>query len=100
MKYAREVIDLMGVYPGRRFKVRQIVNHAAPNATPKQRASIRVSIHRVLRQLEGSGQVESTRAAVVNGADAEYWWVELESQRGFRAGSVRYGDEKSIQGGA
>lgn len=74
MKYAAEVIGLMSVYPGRRFKVRQIVNHAAPGSTPKQRMSIREGIRRVLLSLEDSGQVASTRAEVPNGANAEYWW--------------------------
>ena len=26
MKYAHEVIDLLGAFPGRRFKMRQIIN--------------------------------------------------------------------------
>ena len=30
MKYAKEVIDLMAAYPGRRFKMKQIINYAAP----------------------------------------------------------------------
>lgn len=82
MKYAREVIELMGAYPGRRFKVRQIVNHAAPRATPIQRASIRVSIHRVLRLLEESGQIESTRTQAKLGSDAEYWWKTVARTSG------------------
>ena len=74
MKYAREIIDLMGCYPGRRFKVRQLVNTVAPRALPKQRASIREGVRRVLVALEASGQIESTRGEIVSGADAEYWW--------------------------
>ncbi|AWB32365.1 hypothetical protein DBV39_00065 [Orrella marina] len=74
MKYAREVIDLMAAYPGRRFKIRQIVNHAAPWATPRQRQSIREGVRRVVLSLEENGQVCSTRSQVCNGGDAEYWW--------------------------
>ncbi len=74
MKYASEVINLMGAHPGRRFKVRHIVGYVAPNSTPRQRATIRVSVHRVLRELEDSGHIESTRGEAANGADAEYWW--------------------------
>ena len=82
MKYAREVIDLMACYPGRHFKVRQLVRHAAPTASPAQRASIRVSVHRVLRALEESGQIESTRGEVANGGDASYWWKTVTSSSG------------------
>ncbi|UOK17259.1 hypothetical protein vBBaMIFTN8_72 [Bordetella phage vB_BaM-IFTN8] len=77
MKYAREVIDLMAAFPGRRFKVRQIVNHAAPRATAQQRSSVRIGVHRVLKSLELSGQVCSTRGEVEYGADGEYWWVDV-----------------------
>lgn len=79
MKYAHEVISLMGALPGVRFNVRHIVNHVAPTAGPRQRASIRIGVHRVLRQLEESGQVESTRGNTRNGANAEYWWKTVTS---------------------
>lgn len=79
MKYASEVIDLLAAYPGRQFKVRHIVRFVAPNSTPKQRASIRVGIQRVLNALEDSGQIESSRGQVANGADAEYWWKTATS---------------------
>lgn len=74
MKYAREVIDLMGAHPGRRFKVRNLVNSIAPHASPRARASIREGVRRVLLALEESGQVGSTREEVPYGADGEYWW--------------------------
>lgn len=74
MKYAHEVISLMGALPGVRFKMRRIVNSVAPRATPKQRASIREGVRRVLYALEESGQVASTRQEIQYGADAEYWW--------------------------
>lgn len=74
MKYAKDVIDLLGAYPERRFKMRHIVRHAAPRSTPQQRASIREGVRRVLKALEESGQVDSSRRSVINGADAEYWW--------------------------
>ena len=74
MKYAREVIELMGAHPGRRFKVRNLVNAIAPRASTRARASIREGVRRVLVALEDSGQVGSTREEVANGADGEYWW--------------------------
>lgn len=79
MKYAHEVIGLLGALPGVRFNVRHIVNSIAPAATPRQRSSIRIGVHRVLRQLEDSGQIESTRSDVRNGANAEYWWKTVTS---------------------
>lgn len=79
VKYANEVINLMGAHPGRRFKVRHIVGYVAPNSTPKQRASIRVGIQRVLYALETNGQIDSSRAQTVNGGDAEYWWKTATS---------------------
>ncbi len=74
MKYAKEIINFMGAHPWRRFKVRNLVSYVAPSATPKQKASIRVGIQRVLSALEDSDQIGSTRGQIVNGADAEYWW--------------------------
>lgn len=73
MKYA-EIIDLMAAYPGRRFKVRHLVSLVAPNATARQRLSVREGVRRVLIALEGSGHVGSTRGEIQSGADAEYWW--------------------------
>lgn len=81
MKYAREIIDLMICYPGRRFKVRQLVNAVAPRATPQQRASVRIGVHRVLLALEKSGQVRSTREGVRNGATASTGGRTLEDAR-------------------
>ncbi|CAK7069991.1 MAG: hypothetical protein KER_03071 [Kerstersia gyiorum] len=74
MKYAKEVIDLMVCYPGRRFKVRNLTNAVAASASVRERASVRRQILRVLAELEDMGQVDSTRSGVVNGGDAEYWW--------------------------
>lgn len=74
MKYAKEVIDLLGAYPGRRFKMRHIVNHVAPRSATQQRASIRELVRRVLLALEESGQIGSTRDEIENGSGAQYWW--------------------------
>jgi len=60
MKYAHEVIDLLGAFPGRRFKMRQIINHVAPRADQRQRAVVRTGVWRVLVALEESGQIAST----------------------------------------
>jgi len=74
MKYAREVIDLLAAYPERRFRMRYIVNHVAAGADVRKRATIRKGVHRVLRTLEDSAQVKSTRSETPNGLNCLYWW--------------------------
>lgn len=82
MKYAKEVIDLLGAHPGRRFKMRQVLNHVAPRATPNQLPAIRVGVWRALCALEESGQVCIDRPEGRNGSYAEYWWQTITSDRG------------------
>ena len=79
MRYAHEVIDLLAAYPGRRFKMRQIINHVAPRATSKQVPAVRVGVWRVLRELEESGQVCVDRKEGQNGSYAEYSWQTITS---------------------
>jgi len=74
MKYAREVIDLLAAYPGHKFRMRYIVNHVARATNSRQPASVRVGVHRVLRMLEDSAQIKSTRSTTPNGASSFYWW--------------------------
>lgn len=76
MKYASEVIDLLAAYPGRRFKMRQIINYIGGNADQKRRAVIRTGVWRVLRDLESTGHIQSNRSEVGNGAHADWWWAQ------------------------
>lgn len=80
MKYASEVIDLMGCMPGRRFKMREIIRHVNPDANARERAVIRTGVWRVLQQLEATGHIETTRDGLSNGAHAEYWWKSITSE--------------------
>lgn len=59
MKYASEVIDLMGCYPGREFVMGEIVRHATKGKalTPAKRQAVRIGIRRVLDSLIDSGQI-------------------------------------------
>lgn len=59
MKYAKEVIDLMGAHPGREFRMAQIVRHVscARELSARQRNAVRQGVLRVLDSLEESGQV-------------------------------------------
>lgn len=81
MKYGREVIDLLGAYPGRFFKMRQIINHIDPNAKGKARLRVRVGVSRVLQELESSGLIR-VKAAEVRGASGEYKWKDKGSEYG------------------
>lgn len=77
MKYAAEVIDLLAGFPGRKFKMREIINHVAPRASQKQRTVIKVGVWRVLAALEESGQIESSRSDTPRGAHVRYWWKSI-----------------------
>ena len=81
MKYAREVIDLLGAYPGRRFRMREIIRYVAPRASGRQLAVVRTGVWRVLSALEESGQVEIKRSGS-SGAHAEYCWKSITSSSG------------------
>jgi hypothetical protein len=53
MKYAQEIIELMGAYPGREFRMREIVKYVAgKKASTEERSRTRKGIFRVLQQLK------------------------------------------------
>lgn len=81
MKYASEVIGLLGAYPNRKFRMRQIINHVAPRANGRQLAVVRTGVWRVLQALEESGQVRIVRPDE-NGSHAEYCWQTITSSSG------------------
>lgn len=58
MKYAKEVISLMSSYPGKSFKMRQLVNFVRPNARGSERNAIRKGILRVLEHLKENDLVK------------------------------------------
>lgn len=76
MKYAKEVIDLLAAYPGRQFRMTEIVRHVsrARMLSTRERNAMRQAILRVLASLEDSGQV--MRAAPAS-RSAVYWWVGI-----------------------
>lgn len=82
MKYAKEVIDLLAAYPGRRFKMKQIINYVDPRAGTRQRAVLRTGVWRVLVALEESGQITSTRDEAESRVHVEYWWGTITSASG------------------
>lgn|SRR5690606_35818409 len=60
MKYAKEVINLLAAYPGREFRMAQIVRHVTKgrDVSASRRNAVREGIRRVLIELRESGQVE------------------------------------------
>ena len=59
MKYASEILGLMRPYPGREFRMAQIVRAASggKSLTDRQREAVRKGARRVLDELIESGQV-------------------------------------------
>ncbi|WP_238925066.1 hypothetical protein [Achromobacter insuavis] len=75
MKYAKEVMDLMAAYPGRRFRMQDLVRYVDPRVSGNDRHRVRTGIMRVLDQLEDAGTVEK-QGADARGSFALYSWVE------------------------
>jgi hypothetical protein len=74
MKYAREIIDLMGAYPGREFRIREIVNAiAGKKSSILGRTGIKKGVWRALQQLEEIGTIAIFERKN-NGSPAYYVW--------------------------
>lgn len=76
MKYAREVIGLLGAHPGRQFRMAQILRHVCRGASlgSVPEAAVRKGVHRVLVHLIDSGQVERVGGATRSVA---YVWKDV-----------------------
>lgn len=78
MKFAGEIMALLAPYPGREFRMRQIVNYVAPKkADERERKRVQMAVYRVLQALSESGQVVIKERST-NGAPATYSWRVLE----------------------
>ena len=73
MKYAHQVIDLMAAFPGRDWRMVELVRYVEPTATVKKRHSVRISVMRVLISLEDAG-VLIKRPSTARGKFATYRW--------------------------
>lgn len=84
MKYASEVIDLLAAYPGKHFRMAEIVRYVDPAAGGAHRQRLRNGIHRVIQALEEHGQVERRSAQRRGGFDTYAWKVphRLQSESG------------------
>lgn len=74
MLYAREVIDLLAAFPGREWRMAQIVNHVARGkpAYVQQRERVRQGVRRVLLRLVEARCVEYRPAR--RGGTTLYRW--------------------------
>ena len=66
----------MGAFPGREFKMAQIIRYINPTPTPKERNAINSAVVRVLQALEDNGTIVITRP-VSNGGYATYQWKPI-----------------------
>ena len=73
MKYAHEVMDLLAPYPGRHFRMAEIVRYVAPQAAGQERQRVRNGVLRVLESLQEHGSIEIEPAAT-RGGFATYAW--------------------------
>lgn len=78
MKFAADVMALLAPFPGREFRMRQIVNYCAPKrADERERKRVQMAVYRVLQMLAESGHVVIKERAT-NGAPATYSWRAVE----------------------
>jgi hypothetical protein len=74
MIYARETIDLMAAFPGRKFRMIHLVNYiAGTHADARQKKQVRMGVWRVLKMLEESGHIDVEMQSG-RGASAQYAW--------------------------
>lgn len=84
MKYAKEVIELMGSFPGKEFRMNEIVRYVAKgSASKRERDAIRLQIRVVLNQLEESGCVTIIKSSG-NTSPLRYVWGKTVSFGGLK----------------
>ncbi|RIQ11464.1 hypothetical protein D0846_17545 [Bordetella avium] len=74
MKYAREILGLMRPYPGRQFRMAELVRGVNPMAEGAERQRIRNGVLRVLAELEQNGSITRVGPAQARGGYALYSW--------------------------
>lgn len=76
MKYAHEILGLMRPYPGRQFRMAQLVREASAGRalTPRQMEAVRKGVKRVLDHLIDTGQVVRSGGGTKSAA---YTWRGL-----------------------
>lgn len=86
MRYAAEVIDLLAAYPGRMFRMIEIVRHVAKGRPhcKQQRDRYRQGVLRVLRALSDADSIRCKPG--LRGQPAMYSWRQSATRVG---GEVR-----------
>lgn len=74
MKYAKEVLDLVAAYPGRGFKMREIINYIAPKIAGRERHAVRRGVQRVMDELVQMGSIDRYPPHAVRGESTLYSW--------------------------
>src|SRR5260364_21223 len=73
--HAQEIIDLMGAYPGRAFRMREIVKYVAGKTlSSEERHRVRMQLAHVMRELETMGCIFRRPSASKRGGYALYRW--------------------------
>lgn len=87
MKYASEVLHLMRPYPGRAFRMAQLVRDASGGRplSPRQTEAVRKGVRRVLDHLIETGQVERVGGET---RSAAYVWRGLGHEVCQKAGRL------------
>lgn len=82
MRYAKEVIDLMAAFPGRDFRMSELIHHVskARKLSLKERSAMHQGIWRVLQQLAESKSVLIRPGRHGNGSYALYRWKPLHDR--------------------
>ena len=75
MKYAGEVIELMSAFPGREFRMIQLVKYINPKADTRARQAIRIGVARVIAGLVETGSVKGLPTSAGRGGYSLYRWI-------------------------
>ena len=78
MLYARELIDFMGAFPGRDFKMVELVGYIANGRTLdlREKRAVRKAAHRAVDALAASGCILVRPPRASRGGFAHYRWRE------------------------
>jgi hypothetical protein len=81
MRYAREVIDLMAAYPGRKWRMHELVRHVAGGRPPGRlhRNRYRQGISRVLHALAEARAIEYRWSK--RGSPGVYCWGSCDEEK-------------------
>lgn len=73
MKYATQVIELLAAYPGRAFRMAEIIRHVSRGRalSPSERNAMRRAVLRVLEALADSNQIQRIAGGVTS---CQYSW--------------------------